>query len=161
MTGLTPGEAGCCVMVESASSLASRNANSLAKVERVELEMEQQSVLKDEAVNGQAMKNALTKLLADYSASSPLISTLVCDLNGENWKAMQLANARTANAALSDSSPLIIPAGSLGDVGASVGAVCLCLATQVFARNYNSLKTVLVTTSSEYGHVDVARLVHS
>ncbi len=157
-TGLCPGEAGCCFMLESTSSLLQRAGDSLAKIERIEMGMEKQSILNDEPISGEMMKDALAKILTDFSESSPLKATIISDLNGENWKALQFSNARTANRALSDASPLIIPAASIGDVGVSVGAACICLATQVFARQYNSLKKVIITTSSEYGHVGIARL---
>lgn len=93
------------------------------------------------------------------TSTSPYKGDFVSDINGENWRARELGNARVRLAdSLDASMRLLIPATSVGDTGAASGALSLCVAARAIVRGYARTEQVLVAASSERGHVGALSL---
>lgn len=156
-TGLAPGEAGACFLLESASTCEQRNTPFLAAVESVGLEKESQDFFSGEINRGVGLSRAIEQALRNAPIELPFIGDLISDQNGENWRACELAGARILlHNKVSPLCSLVLPGISIGDVGAASGAVSLCIAVQSLVRHYSSGDRTLVLTSSEHGHVGAA-----
>lgn len=155
--GLSPGEAAACFVLEGRPTLNERQQKPLAEVIAAEVAEETTSFVIDKQASSENLRRIL-KSVVSASGVEEMNATLINDLNGEPWRATQYANARVGVNEVGPPLPTIMPAVSLGDVGAAVGAISICLATQVFSRNYNSYQHALITCSSEFGGVAAAAL---
>jgi 3-oxoacyl-[acyl-carrier-protein] synthase-1 len=153
--GLMPGEAAACILVEDSAAARRRNVAPQAFVSAVSVgQVHDQSVTRRPRV-GQALANviedALAKLLGPGKAFR---GDIVCDLNGEVWRASEWGNTRVRlGARLDEPVRLVIPGVSLGDTGAASGAVALCMVVRSFRRKYASSSRSLVVSSSEHGAI--------
>jgi 3-oxoacyl-[acyl-carrier-protein] synthase-1 len=155
--GLAPGEAGACFLLESTTSARRRQARTQLAVEGVAVGLEKNHLFTEEINQGQALSTALGQTLA--AAAGPFGGDLVCDLNGENWRAAELGYARVRlPQRLGEGLRLVLPALSLGDTGAASGAVSVCVAARALVRGYSRSDRVLIAASSERGHVGTLSL---
>jgi 3-oxoacyl-[acyl-carrier-protein] synthase I len=157
--GLAPGEAGACLVLERPEAAERRGAPVRAVVEGVGLAKEPHDLFSGEPNRGLGLAQAASLALATTAGPRPLYGDVIADLNGEEWRALELAGARLLlNEVLDRDCPLRLPAVNLGDVGAASGAVALTLAVQSFLRGYATADHVLVTSSSDHGDVAAACL---
>jgi 3-oxoacyl-[acyl-carrier-protein] synthase-1 len=150
--GLMPGEAGACVLVESVTSARRRGAPVDALIESSAVERVPGATHQDGARLGAGLALAVAAVRQGRAASKPFDGDVIIDLNGEVWRANAWGHARVR---LSDSLEarvrLVTFCGSVGEIGASSGAVAICIATRSFARRYASGPACLVVTTSEDG----------
>ncbi|MCY1074092.1 hypothetical protein [Archangium lansingense] len=150
--GLMPGEAAAAVMVESQQSVRARKAKVRAWVDRVSF-----GAAHDRASSrdGAGLAAAVAPLL---EPGTGLAADVLCDINGEEWRARGYGNALVRLGARLGQHALILPAGSLGDTGAASGAIALCAATRAFERNYARSDLALVLSTSENGESAAIRV---
>jgi 3-oxoacyl-[acyl-carrier-protein] synthase-1 len=152
--GLMPGEAGACLLVEPIQSARQRSAPVLATVAAVATGREAGSFVAGQPQRGEALTRVLEEVLAQQPAGGGWAGNIICDLNGEQWRAGAWGHAQVRlRARLSDRTRLLLPCVSLGDVGAASGAVGLCVAAHAFARKYALGDQSLVLSSAEHGEV--------
>jgi 3-oxoacyl-[acyl-carrier-protein] synthase-1 len=145
--------------VETISACKARNASFQAVVDEVGLGKEADHFFSGKVNRGIGLSQAIDQALSNTSVTLPFAGDLISDLNGENWRAYELAGTRILlSHKISSEAPLILPCISLGEVGAASGGVALCVAIQSFARHYSHSDRVLILTSSERGDVGAACL---
>jgi 3-oxoacyl-[acyl-carrier-protein] synthase-1 len=153
-TGLMPGEAGACFLVEEIDAARKRGAKIRAVVTGVGVAKEANDFFSGLNNRGVSLCRAIQQALQVDGAAASFSGDLVSDHNGEEWRAMELAGARLLlDAQLNRDAPLILPAACIGDVGAASGAVAVGVAVRAFARNYASSDRALVLCSSDHGDV--------
>ena len=163
--GLVPGEASAAVLLEVAPDALRRGARPDLLLEAVATDLEprndQPGLQARRRSQGIGLARAVSRCLADRAPGS-FDGDLVVDLNGETWRAYELAMARVASRALSGTNRLVIPALSLGETGAASGVLSLCVGARSLTRGYARGAQTLVLASSEDGHVGATRLaLHS
>jgi 3-oxoacyl-[acyl-carrier-protein] synthase-1 len=151
-TGLMPGEAGACLLVESMASARHRSVPVEAVLESAAVARAPETGAPDIAKRGTSIARAVDAVLQGSSAGRPFEGDVITDLNGEVWRAGAWGHARVRLAkSLGERVRLVTFCASIGEVGASSGAVAACLATRSFARRYALGPRCLVVTSSEDG----------
>ncbi|MFY0527361.1 hypothetical protein ACN28I_30855 [Archangium gephyra] len=152
--GLIPGEAGACFMLETEASLRRRQLSPRVFVESTALGVEERHRFQHEPNNGMGLSKVLQEVLETASPGKPFQGDIVCDLNGENWRARELGSAwvRTRGR-LGDGVRIIAPAESLGETGAASGAVGVCVAVRSLSRRYSRTGQVVLLSSAEPGQV--------
>ncbi|MCY1080164.1 hypothetical protein [Archangium lansingense] len=152
--GLMPGEAGAAVLVESRSSAVRRGTRVQAWIRAVTTGQEPRHLFQDKPNSGEALATVTAACLDAAASNTPFRGDVVVDLNGEEWRAREWGNARVRIAPRLDGAlKWVLPAASIGDVGAASGAVGLCVAIRSLVRRYATGRRVLVVSSSEWGDV--------
>jgi 3-oxoacyl-[acyl-carrier-protein] synthase-1 len=151
--GLMPGEAGACLLLERLDCADRRGARVWAIVEGARLARETHDLFSGEANRGLGLAEAI-RLALSTAAVGPFRGDVIADLNGEEWRAVELAGARLLlDGMIARDCSVVLPALSIGDVGAASGAVSVGVAVQSFARGYASSNRTLVVSSSDHGDV--------
>lgn len=148
--GVSPGEAGACLLLESEASARRRGAEPLALIDGAGLVAEKEVDLPTRA--GPALATALGESLLPLGAAS-FCGDVISDQNGESWKAAAWAHARVKlSTRIGPEIKLRLPCTSIGDVGAASGAVGACLAARSFLRGDARSNRALVVSLAEHGH---------
>jgi 3-oxoacyl-[acyl-carrier-protein] synthase-1 len=159
--GLEPAEAGACFIVESPASSQARGGKIEAVLDGVSIAFEEQNFFSDTPSTGIALHRILNSVLVESGAELPFCGDFVTDLNGENWKATELAYARLRlKDKISPAMRLVLPCESTGDTGSAAAAVSVCVAARSLVRGYSSGTRVLVATSTDHGYVGATCLSH-
>lgn len=156
-SGLSPGEAGACLLLESANAAAQRDAPVLMSCRGIG--MGEDVALRDEGQNlGRGLAHAVRACLAKSQGSRPFKGDVISDHNGENWRAAELGGAQVLLASewAADATSIWIPATSIGEVGAASTAAALCFAGHLFARGCARGSETLVLSSTELGRCAAA-----
>jgi 3-oxoacyl-[acyl-carrier-protein] synthase-1 len=150
-SGLIPGEAGACFIVETAAHARRRKAEVLARVEAIALEQEDVPTGPEAPVTVTALGRALERAQTAGGAARSFTRVL-SDLNGERWRFLEWALAETRfPRLLAPGTRHWHPADVLGDVGAAFIPLAVVLAARAFARGYAGTGPVLILASSERG----------
>jgi 3-oxoacyl-[acyl-carrier-protein] synthase-1 len=156
--GLSPGEAGACLLIESEGAARERSASAVLHICGM-AEGADPSIYDDDPNLGLGLASAVRQSLDEARIDHAFSGDLISDLNGETWRATAYGIARSRlTSQLSDGVREIFPAQSIGDVGAATSAVALCVAGRSFARGYAMSQQTLVLNSTECGQ-SVALLV--
>jgi 3-oxoacyl-[acyl-carrier-protein] synthase-1 len=150
-TGLAPGEAGACFLIESENEIQCRKAPIQAIIKGVAVGEERKHYFTEEVNNGIELSNVIGQVIPDKKLFT---GSIIADLNGEYWRAYELGSAivRLGNR-LGEMSSFVLPSESLGETGAASGAIAVCVAVRSFVRGYALNDEALITLSSEYGKV--------
>ncbi len=152
-TGLSPGEAGACLLLESEPGAARRGAAAPVLVTGISLGQERNSFLSGEPNTGMALAACIQDALDQASPGVSFSGDVYLDLNGESWRAMEWGSALVRLAGRVAEPRLHLPCVSVGDVGAASGALGICLAVHELSRGHTRLKQALVVSSSDGGEV--------
>jgi 3-oxoacyl-[acyl-carrier-protein] synthase-1 len=146
--GLTPGEGAAAVVIEPLAY-----AKSCAAV-LIGLALSERSAPHDDPEkprHGQALASVIAAALGDATSWN---GDLITDGNGETWRARELGGALSmVSHRLAFSSPVHLPAISLGETGAASCVLGLCIAARAHQRGYASAAQSLVISSSPHGDV--------
>lgn len=157
--GLSPGEAGCALLVEDAASAAERGAAPMAFLGAVSTHAEPQATLAGHASQGKSLSTAIAEVLTRLGSRTPYTGPAIVDLNGETWRAHEFGSARArVPRDLWQGDDVIVPAESVGDTGAATAALQCALACRALARGYAPWDALLMTCSDEHGLVGAATL---
>lgn len=161
-SGVMPGEAGVCVLFENPEASSRRGAAALASIKSVAFAKEDKSADSNRITWGLGLKTVITDVIEETRTGTPFTGDIIADQSGETWRAIQYSNALVgSNGRVSDAARLILPAMSIGDVGAASGAVAVCVATAGFERGYAKLGPALVVSTSDRGDVAAWSVTHS
>lgn len=149
-TGLSPGEAAACFLLEPLQEARRRRAPVLAVVTTVVVASAGSTARTVQG--GRALAGCIRAALSAGSTAR-FDGLLVSDLNGESWRAEQWGMSLTNLSDLLGPIRLHLPATSLGDTGASSGLVGIALAAHVLARITDSPGRAIVLSSSDDGTV--------
>lgn len=157
--GLSPGEAGCTLLLETPRSADARGASALAVVAGTAVELDGAHFLSAEARSGRLQRAALQRGLKSRSMQGSFSGDVILDLNGEEWRAAAFGTALAGVSADElGTFHLLTPAESIGDVGAVSCAIGLAMASRSFVRGYASSQETLVMGTSDYGETGAALL---
>lgn len=147
--GLSPGEAAAALLVESPRAAKNRSARVEAWVRAVSL-LDTKRPESADVPNrdGSIISDAIAAVLP---AGKPFRGDLIADLNGEEWRAREFGGALARLGGALGDVRFIYPAASLGETGASSGAIALCLAARAFRREYAKSNASLVVSLSDAG----------
>jgi 3-oxoacyl-[acyl-carrier-protein] synthase-1 len=151
--GFCPGEAAAAVLLEGAR--LRRSSAPRATLAAMGLGLEPEPMASDRVSTGAGLCEALRGALpADGSPDF-----LLCDLNGESYRAFEwgVAQARLG-ARLEGVGRAVMPARSVGDVGAASGPLLITVAVEAFERGWAPGEEALIFTASEGSLRGAARL---
>ena len=152
-TGLSPGEAGVCLLLEDARSARRRGALPLAELAAVAVAHEPNSLPSQETNSGLGLATSLRAALDDAAFPERYSGDVFSDLNGETWRAHEWGSALARLADRVGDVRLHLPCASVGDTGAASGALGVCLATHALSCRHTRLASALVVSSGERGAV--------
>jgi len=150
-SGLAPGEAGACFMLAAGQSISEAPLAWITSAS-VGREVHQQP---NETPN-QAV--ALAEAVATVLPPGTFDGDIICDLNGEPWRSRELGSLQVRLGDRLGEGQVMVPAVSLGEIGAASGAVGVCVAVRSHARGYASGRQSIVVSLSEDGHVGALHL---
>lgn len=150
--GLSPGEAAVALLLEHPRAARLRGVQPLAVLHGVATDLDDERS-EGEGVGGTGLARATQAVLAHASLHERGAARHVADLNGEVWRARELAAAqqRVGHALWNDR--MMLPAMSTGDPGAAMPALQIAVACKALERDYAGGSSVLVTSSTPLGHV--------
>jgi 3-oxoacyl-[acyl-carrier-protein] synthase I len=156
--GFVPGEAASFLVLERQSSAQARNGRMLATLSGIANSVEPNSVYDESPCTGNGLTDVIRTVLAQTGGPIP-VSLVVCDLNGERYRANEWGMAASRSFA-SESAPQLLwhPADCLGDCGAASGVLNVVFGTVAVARRNIADGRVLVWGSSDDGQRGAAVL---
>lgn len=153
--GLTPGEAGAALLLESASGHSADGSVSVRALAK-------QGSAKDDASNearGRFLESALAPCIAGFNNASGRNCLWINDQNGEQWRAEELAYcALYMGERWPADLEVMLPALSIGDTGAASGVLALALAVMALRDELVPAQQCLISSSSYEGSVAAALL---
>ena len=151
-SGFVPGEAAgfCLLMTEATLERARRPA--LASVRAVASGRETRLIKTRELCFGAALTAVVEKLSAGLQARVESVTTVICDINGERYRAEEWGFAcLRVGQHFNDPTAYWSPADCWGDVGAASGPLFAMLACEAARRGYAQGSLDLVWAGSESG----------
>ncbi|MEP6995429.1 MAG: beta-ketoacyl synthase N-terminal-like domain-containing protein [Acidobacteriota bacterium] len=148
--GFVPGEgAGFCVLVSERGRPVAMPLRTV-EISAVGLAEEACLINTDSVCLGHGLTGAFEQVLG--GPEHDLIESVLCDMNGEPYRAEEYAFATIrTQAGFVDASSFETPADCWGDVGAASGPLLLGLVWMGVGKGYRRSRTTLVWTSSESG----------
>ncbi|NNE36083.1 MAG: hypothetical protein HKN13_12650 [Rhodothermales bacterium] len=155
-TGLVPAEAGVAICLDLASTKTEQPE--LAVIEKTSSRNEVDEFFATAPRIGVPFSTVLGEV-TDSTGDQPFMGPIVCDLNGETWRAFEFSNARLRQSTLvTDQTSIEIPAVSTGDTGAASAALGLAYGISALGRFRGAYERFIVASSSEFGPVGAARV---
>lgn len=149
--GFVPGEASGFCLLCSQSAVERYQLEPLGWVLSVATAIEQNLIRTDTICIGQGLSQAVKQVLPVLPVDGKINQT-VCDMNGERYRADELAFTicRTSER-FDDATYFLSPADCWGDVGAASGPLFVGLATAAGRKCYSKGSYTLLWTSSDTG----------
>lgn len=149
--GLQLGEACVVLLLEQGRRTQHRGATILGNLMQVVFSQDERFLLSGQVPIGRSLARVLNSAYnnANWSDGSPWI---ICDHNGETYRATEWANTLYHLSKLSDvykNNNIWFPALAFGDTGSASGAVALCMALRAFARGYAPHPIAVIANSSD------------
>ena len=152
INGIIPGEGAAFVVVENREAAVARGASLLARLDGVAIAMESHGIYADAPCKGEGLTSTLQLTLGGLPDRGVNTAVVVCDLNGERYRASEWGlTLGRALAAVQRSPEVWHPAGSIGDAGAAAGPINLAFAAVSVAKGFVQPRQVLVWGSSDDG----------
>jgi 3-oxoacyl-[acyl-carrier-protein] synthase-1 len=157
-SGLIPGEAAACLVVERADQARQRGARPLATLGPVALGRDPHPLGADVPVDGSALSDVFRNAV-ESSGGGKLFGEVLIDLTGERARFLEWATVET-RCLHAVPKPWLLehPADCLGDVGAAFGPLAAGLAARACERGYAHGRGVAICASSPRGERAVATL---
>jgi 3-oxoacyl-[acyl-carrier-protein] synthase-1 len=150
--GFVPGEAAAALLLEPAAQASARGAQVLAVVEAASTASEPVTIWGDDPPPATGLSEAIRGALAQLTGARAPAQLIVCDLNGETYRAKEFGNAAArALSAIPTQWSLWHPADCIGDTGAAAFAVSACVAARALAKGYAKSERALILGSSDDG----------
>jgi 3-oxoacyl-[acyl-carrier-protein] synthase-1 len=148
--GMLPGEAGVAIVLEARSNAERRRASILGVVGRVISAQETATVNTERWSSGEGLCRTLRPLLEGPGGA--VGSFVLCDLNGESYRAHEWAVVQTR---LGREMPavewLVHPAEAVGDVGTAMAGLLVAYACYAFEGGYAPASAALAWVGSDEG----------
>ncbi|MFP2928404.1 hypothetical protein ACLESO_25060 [Pyxidicoccus sp. 3LG] len=152
-TGLMPGEAGVCLLLEREQGARRRGRAAHAVISGVETGRETETGPRRARSSARALSTCLRSVLEAEAGCLPFWGDLYSDLNGEDWRALEWGSARVTLSDILAEPRLHLPCTQVGDTGAASGALGVCLAAQDLRGHWTRTQRALVLSRSERGEV--------
>jgi len=150
--GFVPGEAAGFCLLATSSAVRRHHLHPLAAVVAATTTIEANLIKTNSVCLGRGLTNAFENVLRAMPSTSPKIENIICDMNGEPYRADEYGFASTrVSEYFVDVSDFLAPADCWGDVGAASGPLFINLATAAWKKDYASGPLALLWTSSESG----------
>ena len=147
LDGYIPGEAGCMLLLERPDQATERGLSPLAFIAQAGSAREANSYLSEKTSTGKGLTLALKQIIE--TECPPWV---LCDLNGEGYRAMEWGLVLNRMAATFDPLPrLDHPADCLGDSGAATGGLLLAGVAHAFGQGYHPADRALLWTAADDG----------
>lgn len=136
--GFMPGEAAAFILIESTRSAQGRDVMPCGIVDGLVKSQEAYHRLDQDSPLGQALARAIVRSLGTSRAGGDAVGFVMGDLNGDSFRAKEWGNAlvRLSGQWNLGNLPLWLPALSFGEIGASTGAVAICMGVRALQRGY-------------------------
>ena len=156
--GFVPGEAAGVVLVSGGGFLQRHGLTPMAAIDAVGIGREGKVPGTDDPITGEGLSQAFRAAL-DELASGVCIDNVVCDMNGEAWRADEYGFAvlRAGNR-LRAATDFVAPADCWGDVGAAGLPLHMALAAIAHLKHYGRGAMSMVWGSSASGERGAAVL---
>jgi len=150
--GFTPGEAAAFILLEKCCHAQKRNAAIMSAIEAPHTETEPITIWSDKPGAGSGLSQVISKTFADLSDHGENTGTIICDLNGEPYRAKEFGYAisRSLNG-IKTNWQLVHPASNLGDTGAASFVISLCTGARSLERGYSKTDNILSYGASDDG----------
>jgi 3-oxoacyl-[acyl-carrier-protein] synthase-1 len=152
--GFVPGEAAAFVVLERADTALQRHRPAYARCSEVCLAHEANTRETDSVCTGQSLAECLRPVTDRLRRSGSPVRAILCDLNGETYRATEWAYAH-ARVFRDSANPcprtLLHPADCVGDVGAATGALLLTFGAWMIKRQPDRWNTSVIWCSSDKG----------
>jgi len=154
--GFLPGEGAAAVVIEPKSIAKARGTAVLATISSLAFAREPRTALGERQSSGAGLCEALNGL---FAAGGGAASSVLCDLNGESYKAYEwgLALARMGER-LASVRRLVHPADCHGEIGAATAGSLIACAAMSFQRGYAVGPEATLFCGSDEGLRAAARL---
>jgi 3-oxoacyl-[acyl-carrier-protein] synthase-1 len=150
--GFIPGEGAVLLLLETAAKAAARKAEPLGVLSEFGFGKETRAYASDRLSSGEGLSQALQPALAWLSKPGSPGRWVLCDLNGESYRAAEWGIVRTRlGEKIEPVADLTHPADCLGDTGAASTGVLIAYALHAFARGYAPAKEALIWNASDDG----------
>ena len=150
--GLMPGEAAAAVLLTRDAGATA--GPPIARIRAAAVDSEDGDYVSGERHHGRALARALTTALTTCGRSTPVVTDLYGDLNGEAWRAYEFGAALSQIPAdLLQAGPFVAPAVSIGETGAASTLASIAIAARALERGYATAETALVTAMADAGQV--------
>jgi 3-oxoacyl-[acyl-carrier-protein] synthase-1 len=147
--GFLPGEGASALAIEPAAQAEARGLSAVAGVITVGLGTEPNGIAGDRQSSGAGLCRAITSALSARQQGAPWV---LCDLNGESYRAFEWGIAQTRlSDKLAGPSALSHPADSFGDIGAATPGALIACAAMAFQRGYAPGPEAMVFCASDGG----------
>lgn len=154
--GLSPGEASVGLLLEHPRAAKERGALPLANLHTVATDLDPERSA-DKGPGGVGLGRAALAVLERAALLDRGAASFVSDLNGEVWRARELAAAQQrVGHQRWHLDNMVLPIVSTGDLGAAMPALQIAVATKSLQRGYAGGSSVLVTSSEPTGAVGAA-----
>ncbi|WP_434388723.1 hypothetical protein [Melittangium boletus] len=150
-TGLMPGEAGVCLLVEREAGARRREVAAESLITAVATRQEVPAFCPGQPNTGEALAACIRDVLEQGLAGGIFQGDVYSDLNGEEWRAREWGGARVRLEQRLSRFHLHLPCNSVGDVGAASGALGVCLASHAMVDRQGA--RALVISSAVEGAV--------
>jgi 3-oxoacyl-[acyl-carrier-protein] synthase I len=154
--GFIPGEAAAFLVLERHSAADERNGSALARLVGIGNAIESNSIYDKSPCTGEGLTAAIRSAIEGSDASR--LALVVCDLNGERYRANEWGHAITRSFASAPPELMWHPADCLGDCGAAAGVLNVIFGSLALARRSLPDGEVLVWGSSDDGERGAALL---
>ena len=156
--GLSPGEASVALMFEAPRAAAARRVRAKSLLHSVAIGRDPERT-SGKGPGGIGLSQATEAVLNQTSLQEHGTACFVADLNGEEWRARELAYAQQrVGHDRWDSDGAMMPVISTGDLGTAMPALQIAVATAALQRGYAGGSSALVTSSDRTGRVGAAVL---
>ena len=150
--GFNPSEAAGFIVLERADSASGRGAVFNAELMSPATAIEANSMYADTPCTGEGLSLCIRETLAVLERNGKNVGQVVCDLNGERYRAGEWGYAiPRAMGAIQNPYDVVHPADCLGDAGAASAAINLCYAVMALREGRVAGNTVLLWGSSDDG----------
>jgi 3-oxoacyl-[acyl-carrier-protein] synthase-1 len=150
--GFVPGEgAGFCLLASS-DLLEQLKCQTLGQVASMALAHEKNLIKTDTVCLGEGMTAAIRETMQPFHEHKTQIDDIICDLNGEPYRAEELSYALLKTGEhLKTPDNIKIPMDCWGDVGAASGPLYVILAIMAGQKGYAKGLHTMILTGSESG----------
>ena len=149
--GVIPGEAAAFLMIERIEDARARKAAPLALIEGIGIGQEPHAVGSEQPSQAAGLAEAIEAAFADVPGRGADTALVVCDLNGESYRAREFGTVVPRSLAHLNGWTLWHPADSIGDTGAAAAAVATCVAARAIERGHLGARRALVFAGSVSG----------
>ncbi|MEO6094826.1 MAG: hypothetical protein ABIW76_03765 [Fibrobacteria bacterium] len=150
--GFIPGEAAVALLLETAAKAAARKAKAMGVLSDLGFGKEAMHYVSERLSSGEGLGQALQPALARTPKPEGPGRWILCDMNGESYRAAEWGIVRTRlGDTLDPIAALTHPADCLGDTGAASTGMLIVYALHAFARGFAPAREALIWNASDDG----------